>query len=283
MVRYYLNMETPPDTPVRVACRLFLRPLVHFLIVSGVSWREFAEVAKRSYVEVASAEFGIRGRPTNAARVAIITGLSRREVAKQRDLATSTQDTEPSHLNSARRVLSGWHQDADYVDADGRPRSIPAVGAAPSFEDLCRRYGGDIPYSALLKELRSVEAVSKGNDQALSALRRVYIPLQVDPTKVLRAGSVLQDIGTTVVHDLMCPPTQPLRFERRASNDQIAARHLPEFREFLEREGQAFLERVDDWLTQHQAAPGPGKREKMLRLGVGAYHLQSDLPRAKHS
>lgn len=269
-------MEHTPKNAALAACRLLLRPLVYLLLKSGVSWREFSEVAKTSFVEVATDRFGIRGRPTNASRVAILTGLGRREVARQRDLLATSAPLEPTYLNAATRVLAGWHQDPQYIGADGEPQAIAAAGAAPSFEDLCRRHGGDIPASALLKELRAAGAVSRGDNAALRALSRVYIPLRVDPAKVLRAGSVLEDIGTTVVHDLTCPPRQLLRFERRAANDRIAQRHLAEFREFLELEGQGLLERVDDWLTRHEASAEESARGETLRLGVGVYHLQSD-------
>jgi hypothetical protein len=63
--------------------------------------------------------------------------------------------------------------------------------------------------------------------------------------------------------------TLPARFERSAVNDQVAAGALPEFKAVLEREGQAFLERLDAWLTEHQATDG-----KSIRLGVGVYHIQ---------
>ncbi len=270
-------MESAVKKAALSACRRLLRPLVYLLLKSGVSWREFAEVSKTSFVEVASSRFGIRGRPTNASRVAILTGLGRREVARQRRLLASGCPPEPPHLNAATRVLSGWHQDPDYLDGQGQPRTIPASGIAPSFEDLCCRYAGDIPSSALLKELSSVGAVSRGDDQALRALGRVYIPLRVDTGKVLRAGNVLEDVGATVVHDLTCPPREPLRFERRAVNDRVAQRHLPAFRAFLEHEGQAFLERVDEWLTRHEATAEERSRGDTLRLGAGVYHLQSDI------
>ena len=86
---------------------------------------------------------------------------------------------------------------------------------------------GDVPATALLKELRSagnVEALASGE---LRVLSRVYIPLKVDPQKALRAGSVLADVGETVVHDLTCGPDDVLRFERRAHNSRIDPKHLP--------------------------------------------------------
>jgi hypothetical protein len=135
--------------------------------------------------------------------------------------------------------------------------------------------------SALLKELRAVGAVRQERD-GVRAVTRTYIPQQMDPDKVLRAGDVLNDIGTTVVHDLICPTGQPLRFERRAENDRIDPRALPKFHEFLEREGQAFLERADDWLSQHAIAHQNGSEVAPIRLGVGVYHLQSTMNRGEH-
>ena len=54
-------------------------------------------------------------------------------------------------------------------------------------------------------------------------------------------------------------------------NDRIAQAALPEFRRYLEREGQAFLERADAWLAAHQAPDGD---TDVVRLGVGTYHIQ---------
>jgi hypothetical protein len=261
---------------VLAACRLLLRPLARLLIRSGVPWKEFAALSKRSFVEVATREFGIRGRPTNVARVSILTGINRREVARLRDVLDEGEPSAPEYVNSAQRVLSGWYQDPDYSTSEGEPRVLAADGPAPSFADLCARYGGDVPPTSLLKELRAAGNVAAAGDGALRVLSRVYIPLKVDPQKALRAGSVLADVGETVVHDLTCGPDDVLRFERRAENSRIDPRHLPAFREFLEKEGQAFLVRVDDWLTAHETPSDPPSARPRLRLGVGVYHIQTN-------
>ena len=61
-----------------------LEPVVLPLLKSGISWKEFSDLAKEKFVTVATEAFGIRGRPTNVSRVAILTGLDRRDVAKLR-------------------------------------------------------------------------------------------------------------------------------------------------------------------------------------------------------
>lgn len=272
-------MEASPSQTLLQACRILLRPVARLFLRSGVSWREFADAARATFVDVATAEFGIRGRPTNVSRVSILTGINRRDVRKLRTLAKQPADSPHQYLNPARRVLSGWHQDPDFRSSSGEPLELHADEQPPSFTDLCRRYAGDIPQGALLKELLAVRAVEKSADGTLRAVSRVYIPRQVDPAKTLRAGSVMKDVGNTVVHDLLCPPQVPLRFERRADNDRIDPKHVPAFREFLEREGMAFLERVDDWLTAHETVASGENSRPRIRIGVGMYHIQDDIER----
>lgn len=266
-------------------CRALLQPVARLLLHCGMTWKEFAEIAKTAFVKGATEEFGIRGRPTNVSRVSILTGIGRREVRKQR-AAIEEEAPSPTYLNSATRVLSGWHQDRDFLDGAGKPLELYANGsesgsgsAGTTFEELWRRYGGDVPVGALLKELVSVGAVEEAAPGRLRVIARAYIPRKFDVQKMLRAGDVLEDFGNTVVHDLTCAPEEPLRFERRATHALVDARALPEFRAMLEREGQALLERIDAWLTAHAVPEAETSTRRTVRLGAGLYHIQDDNPR----
>ena len=147
------------------SCRYLLRPLVRFLLRHGVSWDEFGELSKDAYVYVAREEHGIQGRPTNNSRVAILTGLSRREVARVRDRLLLGEDGDDSvHGNRLSRILSGWHSDGDFTGPDGRPTDLPADGAETSFEDLLRRYAGDLPHGAVRKEMLQRGLIEELND-----------------------------------------------------------------------------------------------------------------------
>ena len=61
-----------------------LAPLARTLLRCGVSYTEFAELSKRAFVDAASKDYGVRNRPTNIARVAVMTGLTRKEVSRIR-------------------------------------------------------------------------------------------------------------------------------------------------------------------------------------------------------
>jgi hypothetical protein len=265
-------MAVSAERPIVTACRLWLRPVARWLLRSGVTWKEFAELSREIFVDTATEEFGLRGRPTNVSRVALLTGLARREVRRIRAASRgpAAAGAEES-LNHASRVLSGWHLDADFLEADGRPRVLPAQGPAPSFEVLLRRYAGDIPVTALVKELVKSGSIEKLASGEYKVLRRYYMPRPMDGHAVERSGSVLADMAATVEHNLSRGEREPARFEGRAQNRQIDPRHLPAFRAFVEREAQGLLERVDDWLATHEADPSDGAAT--LRLGVGVYAI----------
>jgi hypothetical protein len=269
-------MESPTHKALLESVRILMRPVARLILKSGLSWRQFADTARAVFVDVASSEFGKRGRPTNVSRLSILTGISRRDVRRIREQNAGDAAPTESYVSPAGRLLSAWHQDTAYVGADGQPLPLMVEGGAPSFEALTRHVGGDVPATALLKELLTVGAVERCVDGRVRALKRHYIPQQLDPAKTLRAGAVFADFGNTVVHDLTCARPADLRFERRATNERIDAAQLPAFREFLEREGMAFLVRIDDWLTAHQT-DGP----ESLRVGVGVYHIQDDDQRGR--
>lgn len=259
--------------PAIDALRLLFRPVARILLKAGINWKQAAEACKAIYVDVATKEFGVRGRPTNVSRVAIMTGLTRRDVSRIRKELESAEPQTGSSMNRATRVLSGWHQDADFTDDAQKPRALAVSGEGASFESLCRRHSPDVPFTTMLKELKRVGAVEEEGDGRLVARMRTYIPLLADPEQMLRSGSVLEDIGDTVAYNLHRGATDPSRFERRATNTLIPKSALPEFRVFVEAEGQAFLERIDAWLSEHEVSE---EEARTVRLGLGTYWIQGD-------
>jgi hypothetical protein len=269
-------MASASTSHVLGATRQWLKPLVHVLIRCGVTWREFSEVAKTAYVEVATGEFGKRGRPTNVSRAAILTGLARREVRTQRERLDAGPEALTGYVTKASLVLSAWHLEPEFLDPTGKPALLALDGEGATFTALLRRCGaGDVRASTLLKELRTAGAIRVTADGRLEPLQRMYVPQKMDEELIRLWGTVLADVATTYVHNLTRDARTPARFERAALNDRVLASALPEFREFLNNEGQAFLERVDAWLLAHEATGSAGGSKKAtIRLGAGVYHLQ---------
>jgi hypothetical protein len=257
-----------------------LEPVVLLLLKSGITWREFSDLAKAKFVQVATKEFGIRGRQTNASRVAILTGIDRRDVRKLRMSATESPGLDVGFMSKPTQVLDGWFHDRQFRTESGQPRDLHVSEGDDSFAALVRRYAPGIPPVAMIKELRAVGAIELLPNERMRALKRSYIPRELTDNQIRLWGSVLQDVGTVLEHNLMRKPSEQARFERRALNLSVDPRARREFEAFLAVEGQAFLERVDDWLASHQA-PGSvgGQGPPTLRLGVGVYQIVTD-PRA---
>ena len=52
----------------------------------------------------------------------------------------------------------------------------------------------------------------------------------------------------------------------------LGASVRPQFQEFLEQEGQEFLERVDAWLSDHETDDNDA--DESIRLGLGTYWIE---------
>jgi hypothetical protein len=253
-----------------------LEPIVLLLLKSGITWREFADLAKVKFVQVATNEFGIRGRPTNASRVAILTGIDRRDVRKLRLGSAEQPAFDLGFMSKPTQVLGGWFHDPDFRTESGQPRDLHVSEGENSFAALVRRYTPGIPHVAMIKELRAVGAVEELRDGRLRVLKRNYIPRELTDNQIRLWGSALQDVGTTLEHNLMRQESEPPRFERRALSLSVDPRARREFEAFLAVEGQAFLERVDEWLASHQLESMSAESPGAVRLGVGVYEILQD-------
>ena len=268
-------MEPASNGHVLAATRQWLMPVVNVLLRCGITWQEFAALAKSAYVEVATRQFGKRGRPTNVSRMAVLTGLTRRQVRQERERIDAGPAPLTGYVSKASLVLTAWHLDPHFLDGAGRPALLTLKGDGASFESLLKRCGsGDVPSSTLLKELRSAGAVRKTADGRLEALRRMYIPQTVDGEFIRLWGTGLADIASTYVNNLTRDRKTPPRFERAAVNNRVRMDALPEFRKFLNEEGQAFLERLDAWLTAHEVRADEEGTRGAVRLGAAVYHIQ---------
>jgi len=253
----------------------WLQPLIHVLLVCGITWREFADLSKSTYVDVASRQFGKRGRPTNVSRTAVMTGLPRREVRRQRGKLVQEPEPQSGYVTKACLVLAAWHLDPEFLDKAGKPAVLKVSGERRSFEALVARCGGsDVRPSTLLKELTSAGAVSQRRDGRVKALMRDYLPHSMDGHLIRLWGSVIADVARTYAHNMTRSERTPARFERAAVNDRIPVTAVPEFLKILNQEGQAFLERMDQWLTAHQTRPRAQSDTPSVRLGIGLYQVQ---------
>lgn len=259
------------------SCRYLLLPVIRFLLKHGVTWSEFGEMSKDAYVAVARQDHGIQGRPTNNSRVAMLTGLSRREVARVRDRLLDGESGAGSlQGNRISRVLSGWHTDSEFSDDHGQPKDLPATGLTGSFSRLLKRYAGDLPHGAIRKEMQQRGLIEELENDHLRALKRDYVYSNLDPEIVRQMGLALHDHAATLEHNLDEGNAAAPRFEGMADNVRISPKALRTFQDLVQARGFSFLEEVDAWLSKNEIDETKDTDARTVRLGVGVYLIHDE-------
>ncbi|MEO0975362.1 MAG: DUF6502 family protein [Pseudomonadota bacterium] len=262
------------------ATRLMLRPIARLLIRSSVPFKDFVELAKEVFVDVAGEDYGIRGRETNSARVAILTGISRKDVGRIRKSARErTDDHDLGYVLPATRVLAGWHLDPAFCDGDGKPLPLydSDEDGTPSITALLKRFAGDLPPRALIGELEQVSAIRRNEDDGRwYVLTRYYMPAQLDLNAIVRSGSVIEDLGNTINHNLFREQHESSRFEGRATRDAVVIARAEDFSKFVEERAAALLQESDGWLAQHDEQSSGASTRNTMRLGIGVYLIRDD-------
>ncbi len=251
-----------------------LRPLVRILLREGVSYKTFVDLVKWVYVDVAMKEFGIEGRKQSISRVSVITGLSRKEVLRVRRLERPDDSASTERYNRAARVIAGWRRDKDFLDAKGRPASLPMTGKGATFAELIRRFSGDVPVRALLDELIRIGAVKKLRNNRIRLLARVYVPEGSDVDKLQILGTDVSYLIATIDHNLQHGDRIPF-FQRKVFYDNLPDEALPKFRKLSTKKAQRLLELLDRWLAEHDrdinsSVEGSGRN----RAGLGIYYIE---------
>ncbi len=255
-----------------------LKPLVRLLLRHGVAHKAFCELAKRAYVEVAAQDFRVGKRKVSDSRIATLTGLTRKEVARLRNLPEDDDGLDIQRYHRAARVVWGWVHDPRFQDDQGHPLILPLEGQ-PSFTQLVRAHSGDIPVRAILDELLAVGVVEKMPDERLRLTAPAYIPRASQAEKLHILGTDVAGLIDTIdrnIHGLAQPPF----FQRKVYYDNLPEEFLPILRAILVREGQVFLERLDREMAAHDRDVNPkvggtGRRA----AGIGLYYFEDRPPK----
>lgn len=167
----------PPSGPpaaVTAAVERLLAPLVRVLIHFGVTFPMLGTLLKRAYVETAIRHFALAGRGISDSRVALLTGLHRKDISLLRHRPEQAP-ARPATLLA--QVVSRWMGHPDWQDGAGRPLALPrAAEAGPSFEALVAGISRDIRPRTLLDELLRAGLVRETGDDRLELLGAADVP-----------------------------------------------------------------------------------------------------------
>ena len=238
---------------LRRALSLMFKPLVRLLIAQGVTHAEFSETAKEVYVEVALRHFEDEGR-VNKSRIAILTGLTRKEVKNVIDRALATDPQERTY-SRPERVLTGWYSDPNFQGPYGIPLELPYEAGEEgeaSFVELVRNYSGDMAPRQILNELIESGSVVE-IDGRYKAIRRLFKASTLSPELIKRLGDVGYRVFSTAAKNIDKQVKGSGYFDRMVfADDGCPDEQIEDFDAFIKPRGQEFLEEIDVWFSSRK-------------------------------
>lgn len=250
--------------------------MVRQTIAYGLSYPAFAQLAKRLYLEVAEEDFALSFKRQTDSRIALVTGITRKEIAqlrRQRVAASALPEIEDSAVT---HVIGRWMAGPPYATPDGIPRRLRYEASAadtPSFSRLVRELGADTPVRAVLDELLRTGSVLLTPDGDVELRHEVHIPAGAGEGRFTLLGSDPGELFATIAHNIEHGDAPWL--QRKVSYDNIGAEALPALREEARQVGLDFIRRANALVASYdrdRRADAPaGARTRVV---VGVYYFE---------
>ncbi len=254
-----------------------LHPLVRLLLRHGISHAEFSDWAKQVFVREAQTNFLVDEKKPSVSRIAIVTGINRKEVKRIQELPDEQAFTRSKH-NRAARVVTGWLQDPDFQNPDESPRSLEYGEANKDFNLLVKKYGGDVPARAVLDELVRVGTVGRAENGMITLLRSGYVPHESKEAMLEIFGESVADLLTTIDHNIASPASDS-RLQLSVVYDNLSAQSVAEFKSLSRERATELLRELDRFLSAEDRDLNQTENNgQRIRAGLGLYLIENELP-----
>ena len=256
------------------ALRRMLRPLVRQLVEYAIPYSAFDQLVRELYVDIAERDFALPYKRPTDSRIALVTGLNRKEIARLRGAAA---DRAAPAQAPATRVIGRWLAGPPFADRRGRPQPLPyeARPRAASFSALVRAVGIDAPVRSMLDELIHAGLVELARDGSAVLRKQANIPDGDPKAKLELLGSDPAEVFSTIVHNI--DEADAPWLQRKVVYDNIGADALPALRSASREAGEEFIRRANALLAgedrdRNPRAPG-GRRSRVV---LGVYYFEAD-------
>lgn len=256
------------------------------MIDQGVQLGQVVEQLKRALVQQADENFGAAKRESTESRIALLTGVHRKDVKRLRQTdpkAPPSNRSTPVHM----AVVSRWISEPHYLNADQTPRPLAKTAAKalpgePDFTTLVGQISKDVGARAVLDELSRMGIVQVKGDGLIVLNDTSYVPKGQNEALGLLAAN-LHDHFAAAVHNVNPERTQGLLLEQSAFSNGLTRAMAEELhglaRQLWARSLQQFLQAATVAEERSQAAQAESPALHSVRFGV-YFHDQG--PSAQH-
>jgi len=260
-----------------------VRPLMRVAFEYGISASEISGVVRRTYIQALEARLQEQKRSTTDARLAVVAGLAKSDVAALRE---ATRAGAPHSLrgtvslDQVTNLLTVWHTHSGFSGAYGLALELDLVPTSGSprrsFRELVAAACPGTDAEALLDELVASGSVEIIDSITVRCLSRAYLPQEADVKRIEWMGRVLANVAASFVHNLLRVPGEPAYLERAVVSDEpISETGRDKFLALAGERGQELLTELDTFLTRLTETEGTASGR---RYGVGVYFFDDQQP-----
>ena len=265
-----------PDVPAALldAIAEAVRPFARRLLAMGVPLGQVEGRLRTLFIDVAERDFALLGRRATDSRVALLTGINRKEVRRLRGTPAAT-DSGRFGTNHVTNLVSRWSTDSKTTDAAGRPLPLPYRAArGASFMKLARAVTSDIAPGVLLEHLVASGA-GEVRDGKIVLRAAAFVPRTGSAEGLQILAEDPAELIETMLHNVLTDGREPF-LQRKVSFDNLGSEATERVRAAMRREGERFLGRVEHLLARYDRdrnpkAPG-GERHY---AGIGVYFFEA--------
>ncbi|MEO0401964.1 MAG: DUF6502 family protein [Pseudomonadota bacterium] len=256
--------------------RGLLRPLVRTMIARGLTAPVIYSLLKRVFVEVAEESFRLDDRPLTDSRIALLTGVHRKDIRmiRAQEDGSTTQARRKSALLAT--VIGQWMSHPDFVDANGAPAPLSrAADEGTSFETLVRSVSKDVRPRTVLDELHRAALVEISSDGMLFLRAEAVVGTATASDKEVFFGANVGDHLAAATENLLSD--SPPFFERAVFYNQMTPEAVDEIETAARAGAQSVLEELNRQSSalHRRDADVAGPRQR-FRLGLYFYREDTD-------
>lgn len=262
-----------------------LRPIVRLTLYCGFGHSEFAAAVRRVFIDVASDEYGVRGRPANAAKISAKTGLPRKAIQKHRSRAETLDWTPDDEISPLNTIIHYWRFGEKYSKGPGLARDLAYEGDG-SFVELVKACVGDIPVSTVRQQLIREGIATQSASGLLTLCRDYSFPDQIDQDFLRNAAfSVGHHLGTLTHNAVLVGSGKGSavdhihdgRFERVAWSRRLSEDSVAKLQRWVRECGGEFVEKADEYISQVEEEESKDSSLETTKVaGMGLYFFRED-------
>lgn len=212
-----------------------LQPLARLMIDQGVQLAQVSEMLKAVLVQESVARYGLDEREVSDTRVALLTGVHRKDVKRLRAVQQTQSKRAKQIISVPAAVIARWISEPRFLNIDQSPRTLarsPKSGTLgePDFPTLVAEVSSDVSARAVLDELLRLGAVEMLPQGQVALVDQAFVPHGSPAEQLGFLAASVGDHLSAAVHNVNPQRSVPAMLDQSAfsqelSGEQVAALH----------------------------------------------------------